>query len=188
MKNFVFVLLAFLLLSCTGKPSEPRVQISTSMGDIVVRLYNETPLHRDNFLRLADTGALDSTMFHRVIRDFMIQGGDPDSRGAEPGVQLGEGEVGEKLPAEFRTPEIVHKRGSLAAAREGDSVNPDKMSSGSQFYICWDNVSHLDGSYTVFGEVETGLEVVEAIQNVMTDDNDRPIDDVVLISLKVLAP
>ena len=223
MKKILFALLAFVLCSCAAnKPKESKVLISTNKGDIVVRLYNETPIHRDNFLKLAETGALDSTLFHRVIKDFMIQGGDPDSRGAAPGVVLGEGEVGEPLPAEFLYPQLFHKRGVIAAAREGDQVNPERKSSGSQFYIVWGKVfpndsildaryeqtkrmgtapiadevretyhtiggtPHLDGIYTVFGEVENGLEVVDAIQNVATDENDRPIEDVVVTSIKVV--
>lgn len=159
--------------------------MSTNKGDIVVRLYDETPIHRDNFKKLAKTQALDGTLFHRVIKGFMIQGGDPSSKGAAPGVLLGEDQVGEDLPAEIRYPEIFHKRGSLAAAREGDDVNPERKSSGSQFYIVWGKSSHLNGKYTVFGEVETGLDVVEEIQNVATDENDRPIEDVVLIEMKI---
>lgn len=221
---FLAIIASFALLSCAGSSKvqkEPQVVISTNKGDIVVKLYNQTPIHRDNFLKLAETGALDSTLFHRVIKDFMIQGGDPDSRGAAPGVMLGEGEVGEPLPAEFRYPELFHKRGVIAAAREGDSVNPERKSSSSQFYIVWGKVfetdslldaryeqtkrmgtapiadevretyrtlggtPHLDGIYTVFGEVVTGLEVVDAIQNVVTDENDRPIEDVVVTSIKV---
>lgn len=224
MKNLLLIYLASILLSCAGNKTltEPQVMISTNKGDIVVKLYNETPIHRDNFLKLAETGALDSTLFHRVIKDFMIQGGDPDSRGAAPGVMLGEGEVGEPLPAEFRYPQLFHKRGVLAAAREGDSVNPERKSSSSQFYIVWGRVfetdslldaryeqtkrlgtapiadevretyrtlggtPHLDGIYTVFGEVVSGLDVVDIIQNVETDDNDRPIEDVVVKSITIV--
>ena len=224
MKNLLLVFLASILLSCAGNKTltEPQVMISTNKGDIVVKLYNETPIHRDNFLKLAETGALDSTLFHRVIKDFMIQGGDPDSRGAAPGVMLGEGEVGEPLPAEFRYPQLFHKRGILAAAREGDSVNPERKSSSSQFYIVWGRVfetdslldaryeqtkrlgtapiadevretyrtiggtPHLDGIYTVFGEVVSGLDVVDIIQNVETDDNDRPLEDVVVKSITIV--
>lgn len=224
MKNLLLVFLASILLSCAGNKTltEPQVMISTNKGDIVVKLYNETPIHRDNFLKLAETGALDSTLFHRVIKDFMIQGGDPDSRGAAPGVMLGEGEVGEPLPAEFRYPQLFHKRGVLAAAREGDSVNPERKSSSSQFYIVWGRVfetdslldaryeqtkrlgtapiadevretyrtiggtPHLDGIYTVFGEVVSGLDVVDIIQNVETDDNDRPLEDVVVKSITIV--
>lgn len=225
MKKLLFAFLACVLCSCAAnKPTEPQVLISTNKGDILIKLYNETPIHRDNFLKLAETGVLDSTLFHRVIKDFMIQGGDPDSRGAAPGVMLGEGEVGEPLPAEFLYPQLFHKRGVIAAAREGDQVNPERKSSGSQFYIVWGKVfpndsildaryeqtkrmgtapiadevretyhtlggtPHLDGIYTVFGEVVTGLEVVDAIQNVATDENDRPIEDVVVTSIKVVNP
>ena len=185
MSRFIYILiLSMLFASCSHK--QTRVLLVTSEGDIIVKLYNETPIHRDNFKKLAKTHALDSTLFHRVIKDFMIQGGDPSSKGAEQGVLLGEDSVGEDLPAEFRYPEIFHKRGSLAAAREGDDVNPERKSSGSQFYIVWGKSSHLNGKYTVFGEVESGLNVVEAIQNVATDSNDRPIEDVVLYEMRVV--
>ncbi len=114
------------------------LKIQTSMGDIVVRLYDETPLHRDNFLKLAKEGFYNGTLFHRVIRDFMIQGGDPDSIGAPAGKQLGTGGPGYTIPAEFK-PELIHKRGALAAARLGDEMNPRRESSGSQFYMCGGN-------------------------------------------------
>lgn len=216
---------ASMLLACTANKQasevEPEVIISTSKGDIVIKLYNETPIHRDNFLHLAETGALDSTLFHRVIKDFMIQGGDPSSRGAAPDVFLGEDQVGEDLPAEFNYPKLFHKRGAIAAARESDDVNPERKSSGSQFYIVWGKVfendsvldaryeqtkrmgtapiadevretyctlggtPHLDGIYTVFGEVVSGLEVVDSIQNVATNQDDRPMEDVVVTSIKI---
>ncbi len=115
----------------------PQVRISTNHGDIVVRLYDETPEHRDNFLKLAREGYYDGTLFHRVIKDFMIQGGDPDSKGAPAGKQLGAGGPGYTLPAEFVYPQFYHKRGVLSAARQGDQVNPERRSSGSQFYIVW---------------------------------------------------
>lgn len=184
MRRYIFVLfiIAFLT-SCSHKPV--KVLLATSKGDIVVKLYDETPIHRDNFKKLVKTHALDGTLFHRVIKDFMIQGGDPSSKGAKPGVLLGEDQVGEDLPAEIRYPEIFHKRGSLAAAREGDDINPEMKSSGSQFYIVWGKSSHLNGKYTVFGEVESGLDVVEEIQNVSTDENDRPLEDVVLLEMKL---
>ena len=111
-----------------------KVKISTSLGDIIVRLYDETPLHRDNFLKLAREGYYDGTLFHRVIKNFMIQGGDPDSKGAAPGAHLGAGGPNYTIPAEFN-PSLIHKKGALAAARQGDEVNPEKRSSGSQFYI-----------------------------------------------------
>jgi peptidyl-prolyl cis-trans isomerase B (cyclophilin B) len=113
------------------------VKIKTSMGDIFVRLYDETPLHRDNFLKLAAEGYLNGTLFHRVIKDFMIQGGDPESKNAPSGKSLGSGGPGYTIPAEIHSNQLFHKRGALSAARLGDEVNPNKESSGSQFYIVW---------------------------------------------------
>ena len=139
-------------MSCGSKPSTtaqslktdttmqtttPLVRISTNLGDIVVRLYDETPEHRDNFLKLAREGYYDSTLFHRVIKDFMIQGGDPDSKDAPAGKRLGSGGPEYTLPAEFVYPQYYHKRGVLSAARQADQVNPERRSSGSQFYIVW---------------------------------------------------
>ena len=234
-----------------------KVKIQTMLGDIVVRLYDETPIHRDNFIKLAKEGYYDGTLFHRVIKDFMIQGGDPDSKGAPAGKMLGVGGPDYTLEAEIKDG-LFHKRGALAAARQGDQVNPERRSSGSQFYIVWGQVynegqlrqfskqlkmqrmqdifnqlaaarkaeimqmrrernraglqelqdqlaaeaekqaagytglseeqqriystvggaPHLDGQYTVFGEVEQGLDVVEMIQNSATGRGDRPIDDI----------
>lgn len=236
-----------------------KVKISTILGDITVRLYDETPLHRDNFLKLAREGFYNGTLFHRIIRDFMIQGGDPDSKGAPAGARLGSGDLGYTLPAEIN-PSLFHKRGALSAARLGDEVNPERRSSGSQFYIVWGQVysegrlgmitkqmgmqaqrtvfdalvkehkeevmrlrrnrdreglnelqnklidmadaivaerglgklsdeqvkaystiggtPFLDGQYTVFGEVESGLDIVEQLQEAATDGNDRPLDDI----------
>ena len=114
-----------------------KVRINTSEGSITVRLYDETPKHRDNFLKLAREGFFNGTLFHRVIKDFMIQGGDPDSKGAPAGKMLGTGGPGYTIPAEFAYPQCFHKRGALSAARLGDEVNPEKESSGSQFYIVW---------------------------------------------------
>lgn len=113
-----------------------KIKISTSLGDIIIRLYDETPLHRDNFLKLAKENFYDGTLFHRVIKNFMIQGGDPDSKGAPANAQLGTGGPGYTIPAEIK-PQFFHKRGALAAARQGDEVNPERASSGSQFYIVW---------------------------------------------------
>lgn len=113
-----------------------RIKIQTTEGDILVRLYNETPQHRDNFLKLAREGFYDGTLFHRVIRDFMIQGGDPDSKDAPAGKNLGTGGPGYTVPAEIH-PQLFHKRGALSAARLGDEMNPERASSGSQFYIVW---------------------------------------------------
>src|SRR5574344_2663857 len=112
------------------------VKISTSLGDINVKLYDETPLHRDNFLKLAKEGYYNGTIFHRVIKEFMIQGGDPDSRDPQPGAHYGVGGPEYTIPAEIK-PGFFHKRGALAAARQGDEVNPERKSSGSQFYIAW---------------------------------------------------
>lgn len=190
------------------------VRIETNVGNIRVALSDDTPLHRDNFLKLAREGFYDGTLFHRCIKDFMIQGGDPDSRDAEPDVLLGEGGVGYTIPAEFDLPYLYHWRGALAAAREPDDINPEMESSGSQFYIVWGKrqaaadirkvramleekgieltpqmiddyimrggTPHLDGQYTVFGEVIEGLEVVKVIQGVPTDTNDRPVTDIVV--------
>ena len=116
------------------------VKISTTLGDITVRLYDETPIHRDNFLKLAAEGYFNGTLFHRVIKDFMIQGGDPESKGAPAGKNLGSGGPDYTLPAEIKPGELFHKRGALSAARLGDEVNPTKESSGSQFYIVWGKV------------------------------------------------
>lgn len=110
------------------------VKISTTLGDITVRLYDETPLHRDNFVKLASEGYYNGTLFHRVIKNFMVQGGDPNSKGAAPGARLGTGGPDYTIPAEFNM-NLIHKKGALAAARQGDEVNPEKRSSGSQFYI-----------------------------------------------------
>lgn len=200
-----------------------RVRLATTMGDITVELYNTTPQHRDNFVRLVKAGYYDGLLFHRVIRDFMIQGGDPDSRDAEPKKVLGEGGPGYTIPAEIDYPRHYHKRGSLAAAREGDDVNPEMRSSGSQFYIVWGKVQtaqdieraneqlreatdgefempgemaetyetiggtpHLDGAYTVFGEVTEGLDVVRKIQGVLTDRHDRPKKDVKITKAEIV--
>ena len=233
-----------------------KVKIETTLGDIIVRLYDETPIHRDNFVKLVKEGYYDGTLFHRVIRDFMIQGGDPDSKGAPAGKMLGVGGPDYTLEAEIKD-NLYHKRGALAAARQGDEVNPERRSSGSQFYIVWGQVykenqlnqlgkqirmqkvqdafnalakahreeimqmrrernraglqelqdqliaeaenkvgkqgltdqqmqlystvggtPHLDGQYTVFGEVEEGLNVVEQIQNTATGRADRPTNDI----------
>ena len=120
------------------------VIIKTTLGDIKVRLYDETPKHRDNFLKLVAEGTLNNTLFHRVIKDFMIQGGDPDSIGAPAGKMLGTGGPGYTIPAEIVYPKLYHKRGALSAARLGDDMNPEKESSGSQFYIVWGKV-YKDG-------------------------------------------
>jgi cyclophilin family peptidyl-prolyl cis-trans isomerase len=189
------------------KEPERMVLISTEFGEIKVKLYNETPLHRDNFLKLAGEEFYNGLLFHRVINEFMIQGGDPDSRNAKAGKQLGNGGPGYTIPAEI-VPGLFHKKGVLAAARLGDNVNPRKESSGSQFYIVQGKVftneeldffesrtgvkysaaqraayttlggtPHLDGGYTVFGEVIEGLEVVDKLAKVAVDGNSRPLHD-----------
>lgn len=124
--------------------AETKVLIETSMGNIIIRLYDETPKHRDNFVKLVENGYYNDLLFHRVIKDFMIQGGDPDSKGASAGQQLGAGGPGYTIPAEFVYPKYFHKRGALSAARQSDQVNPQKESSGSQFYIVWGQVYNAE--------------------------------------------
>jgi peptidyl-prolyl cis-trans isomerase B (cyclophilin B) len=185
--------------------TETRVKITTDLGEIVVKLYNKTPHHRDNFIKLVNDHFYDSLLFHRVIEGFMIQGGDPQSKNAAKGVMLGNGDVGYTIPAEFDTA-FFHKRGALCAAR---TDNPEKASSGCQFYIVQgrkasdgelDNIAamnhfkyssaqrmtykvnggtpFLDQNYTVFGEVVRGMEVVEKIAAVPKDGNNRPAGDI----------
>ena len=200
----------FGLFVCISVFSQERttVLISTSFGDMVVELYNETPQHRDNFVKLVKERFYDGTLFHRIIPNFMIQGGDPDSKGAAPNIQLGNGGPGYTIPAEL-IDGLYHKKGVLAAARLGDAVNPKKESSGSQFYLVQGQVfteeklrsfgvrsgkkyteeqtktygtiggtPHLDGAYTVFGEVVKGLEVIELIAKLKRDKYNRPLKDV----------
>ena len=241
------------------------VELKTTMGDIIINLYNDTPLHRDNFVKLVKDGYYDGLLFHRVINDFMIQTGDPDSKDAQPGQMLGSGSPDYTIEAEINYPKHYNKYGALAAARTGDQVNPERRSSGSQFYIVTgrkmteqqfdvmqmrkheeklqqkfnqlasqhrdtieslmaagdeekleelrqqliketeasvdqevlpENLKkdyttvggapHLDGAYTVFGEVVKGMDVVEKIQKVETDPRDRPVEDVRIISAKIL--
>jgi peptidyl-prolyl cis-trans isomerase B (cyclophilin B) len=220
MKHLRFFMLALVLAAFVPSMAQSRqVMIETTEGNILVTLYDDTPRHRDNFLKLVNEQFYDSLLFHRVIKNFMIQGGDPDSRHAEPGVTLGEGSTDYTVEAEFFDSEghllHPHKRGALAMAREGDNENPERRSSGCQFYIVWGKtyatqqlyqigdkveaatdhrvtmtdelldlyhdvggVPHLDGQYTVFGEVTEGLDVVDRIQKAQTDDYDRPIDDI----------
>ncbi|MFY9116403.1 MAG: peptidylprolyl isomerase [Bacteroidales bacterium] len=165
-------------------PEEPVFEIRTTKGNMIVRLYKETPLHRDNFVKLASERYYDGILFHRVIRDFMIQCGDPQSRTAAAGDRLGSGGPGYTVPAEF-VPELYHKKGALAAARTGDAVNPEKASSGSQFYIVHNEATcrQLDGNYTVFGEVIEGLDVIDIIASVTTGPADRPVEDVRILSI-----
>ncbi|MCW3462738.1 peptidylprolyl isomerase [Chitinophaga nivalis] len=198
------LLLAFTLLT-TAK--NRKVKVITPYGTMVIRLYDQTPKHRNNFVKLSRRHFFDSTLFHRVIKDFMIQGGDPDSKRAKPGDTLGNGDVGYTIPAEFQL-DLFHRKGALGAARED---NPDKASSGCQFYIVQGKVftdeqldklektrlggrkipvdqrevyktaggsPHLDQNYTVFGQVIKGMEVIDKIAALKTDGNNRPLQDV----------
>jgi cyclophilin family peptidyl-prolyl cis-trans isomerase len=205
MKKLLLIIPVLLLVSFKPKEKRHTIEITTDYGIIKLMLYNETPLHRDNMLKLVNEKFYDSTLFHRVIRDFMIQGGDPDSKKAAPDAMLGSGDIGYTVQAEFR-PELVHKKGALAAARNN---NPEKRSSGCQFYIVegktltdseLDNIEKrtstkytpeqreayktiggtpfLDQSYTVYGEVYEGLNVVDSISQVATAPGDRPLKDV----------
>ena len=195
------------------------VLMETSEGNIRIQLYNETPLHRDNFLRLVKAHYYDSLLFHRVIKNFMIQGGNRNTRQAEFTPEFADlcDSLDYTIEAEFRLPKLFHKRGVIAAAREGDDVNPQKRSSSTQFYFVWGRkyserameftenrldieltpemreaymtvggTPHLDGSYTVFGEIVEGLDVVERIQNVETDESDRPLKPVMIIKATVV--
>ena len=266
--RFLFSIAASLIFAASvfaqNSDKEPMVLIETDHGNIKIKLYNETPQHRDNFLKLAKEGFYDGTLFHRVIKDFMIQGGDPDSKTAAPGQQLGSGGPGYTVPAEINT-QFAHTKGKLSAARQGDQVNPERRSSGSQFYIVhgrtfspadldmmamranqqaeitmchnflrlpenkemmdkWNQLAqardnaglqtmvseiipkaeatqgklqkmeyteeqkqayqslggapHLDGQYTVFGEVVEGLDVIDKIAAVDVNQGDRPLQDV----------
>ncbi len=220
--SFILLAVAVLLVGCaqqkkvSSRDLRKDVLLETSMGEITVRLSDLTPRHRDNFIRLVKTHYFDGLLFHRVINHFMIQSGDPDSRNAPPGKPLGDGGPGYTIPAEFRT-ELFHKKGVIAAAREGDDINPSKASSASQFYLTQGKVftqagldslergrlmgkkiperyrsvyttiggvPHLDGNYTVFGEVIQGIPVIDSIAAVPTSkgpDKDRPLKDVKVI-------
>lgn len=222
-----FMLAALLCFVASGLRAQDslrhEVLMETSLGNIRLALSNLTPLHRDNFLRLVKSGYYDGTLFHRVIKDFMAQGGDSTTRHAGKGTEIGGYDPHYTIPAEFRFPTLFHKRGALAAAREGDSVNPQRASGSAQFYIVWGyqfsdaslnrvqqrlnqqtdstvqltpevrevyktlgGTPHLDGQYTVFGEVVEGLDVVERIQAVATDEHDRPLEDVRIIKATVV--
>ena len=273
----LIVMATLSMMSCSANNSESqanataknktdnkmtKVELETTFGNIVVELYNETPQHRDNFIKLVNEGYYDGVLFHRVIKDFMIQAGDGNSKTAGPETSLGDGDPGYTIPAEFVYPKYFHKRGALAAARTGDQVNPERRSSGSQFYIvtgkvygsddlkmmaqrmgemkkqevfrrlvmenrsrieelqkAQDNAGmqelqneliqlteaevfaltdeqieayttiggtpHLDGQYTVFGEVIKGMDVVDKIQNTQTD-NERPTNDIKIIKARIL--
>lgn len=213
--SILAIIIVFIAVSCNFKPfkkkvknTEKKVQIETQYGKIIIKLYNQTPQHRDNFIKLVTDGFYKDLLFHRVIRNFMIQGGDPNSKNAPAGQMLGAGDVGYTVPAEFDS-SLIHKKGALAAARQGDQVNPLKASSGCQFYIVQGEVQDsarlqmmsartgvkytpeqikayttiggtpfLDMGYTVFGEVVEGLDVVDKIAAVQTAAGDRPANDV----------
>jgi peptidyl-prolyl cis-trans isomerase B (cyclophilin B) len=180
-----FAALAVILAACGPKTEKEVVMVvETTMGTVEFKLYNETPLHRDNFIRLAEEHYFDSLLFHRVIDDFVIQGGDPNSKYAKPGEMLGDGEPDYRVPAEIRVDQgITCVKGSILAAREGDDVNPQRESCASQYCFMMRPCPHLDGAYTVFGEVTEGMEVLEAIQKVETDEYDRPLEDVRMLKV-----
>ena len=161
-----------------------RIKITTTEGDIIIKLYDQTPQHRDNFIKLVKEGYYNGTLFHRVIKEFMIQGGDPESKGAPAEKQLGSGGPGYTIPAEF-VAEHVHKKGALAAARRGDAANPYKESSGSQFYIVHDGNAcfHLNGDYSVFGETVDGFDVIDKIASVDVDYRDCPLVPVKIVKV-----
>ena len=167
------------------KNQEPEFNIITNKGTMRVKLYSKTPKHRDNFIKLVKENFYDSLRFHRVIEGFMIQTGDPYSRDTAKIDLWGQGGPGYTVPAEFVN-EYWHKKGALAAARRGDMANPTKASSGSQFYIVHDENAclHLDGQYTIFGEVVEGLEVIDRIASVDVDRYDRPYEDVFITAIK----
>ena len=166
-------------------PEEPVLEMVTSMGSMKIKLYKETPQHRDNFVKLVRKGYYNGLLFHRVIRGFMIQAGDPLTRDTTKADLYGSGGPNYTIPAEI-VPGLKHKKGAIAAARKADSVNPDKVSSGSQFYIVQDEkgCEHLDGSYTVFGEVIDGLNVVDNIARVETNARGLPFYPIKIISVK----
>ena len=207
MKKLFTFFLIFSAALVLAKPKHDFVKITTSKGECIIMLYNQTPKHRDNFLKLSKEGFYNGTLFHRVIKEFMIQGGDPGSKTAKPGQALGSGDLGYRVGAEFRD-SLFHKKGVLAAARDN---NPQKESSASQFYIVqgkkWTDATlddvqmkrmngriipesqrrvykelggtpHLDQNYTVYGEVVSGIEMIDAIAELKTGPSDRPVEDV----------
>ena len=208
----------------TNAIGQTQVVLETMMGNIRLELNEkDTPLHSKNFKELVEKGFYDGLLFHRMAKNFVIQAGDPNSINAEPGVLLGDTEEPYTVPAEICYPQLMHKRGALCMAREGDDVNPEMRSSASQFYIVWGRIfddagiakmqerldkatqgrvkltpemietyktvggtPHLDGQYTVFGEVTEGLEVIDKIQQSPTDDNSRPLEDIRILKATVV--
>ena len=224
MKKFFILLIAIHCSLCTSWAQTKNTEglFETTAGNIRITLYDETPLTRDNFLKITKMGVYDSLLIHRVIKDFMIQSGDTNSKHAKPGQLLGTGDFDYTTEAEFRLPQIFHRRGVVAMAREGDKENPERRSSACQFYIVWGKIfddkrlakvqerldsatqgtvkltpemmetyktiggtPHLDGQYTVFGEVVEGMDVIEKIQGVETDKNDRPLEDIRILKATV---
>ena len=212
MRN-ILLLFAFATLFSCNQDRRTHVLIETNKGDIEIVLYDETPLHRDNFIKLVEEEYYDGLLFHRVIDKFMIQGGDPKSKGSRQGAALGMGGPGYTIPAEIGIP---HLRGTVAAARTGGPSNPNKESSGSQFYIVHGRTytdqeldamelrnkvkynetqrqiykeeggtPQLDMEYTVFGEVVTGMDVVDVIATVQKDSRDRPVEDIVMTKVSI---
>lgn len=216
MKQFTLSILIFVVLSACNKGmisnnkanKNSIVLIETAYGSMKFKLFDETPKHKANFIKLVKEGFYNELLFHRVINKFMIQGGDPDSKNATKGIMLGNGGPGYTIPAEFND-SLLHYKGALAAARMGDNVNPEKASSGSQFYIVQGQVikeellkqfeqrsgkvynehqkemyaniggtPHLDGAYTVFGLLFEGMEVLDKIADVQCDSRNRPLEDV----------
>ena len=224
MRRILFLLFTIhcSLFTVWAQTKTAEVLFETTAGNIRIALFDETPQHRDNFLKLTKMGVYDSLLFHRVIKDFMIQSGDTNSKHAKPGQALGTGDFDYTQEAEFRLPQIFHRRGMVAMAREGDAKNPERRSSACQFYIVWGKVyddarlakvqerldsatqgqvklspemievyktlggtPHLDGQYTVFGEVVEGMEVVDSIQQAATDKLSRPLQDIRILKATV---
>jgi len=184
LKHFLLAVIALVfLIPAVASAQKPKgkdqlITINTPQGDIKLILFDETPKHKENFLKLAREGFYDGTTFHRVIDGFMIQGGDPNTKDEDPNND-GSGSLGYTLPAEIK-PEFKHVRGAVAAARQGDQVNPMKESSGSQFYIVENHngTPMLDQAYTVFGQVVDGLDVIDKIAEQPTNPRNRPLTDV----------
>jgi peptidyl-prolyl cis-trans isomerase B (cyclophilin B) len=216
MKKISILICVFILLVINAE-AQTKFEIVTSVGTMRGILYDNTPMHKENFIELVKKKKYNGVLFHRVIDKFMIQTGDLDSKDAKKGQSLGHGDIGYTIPAEFN-PEYIHKKGALAAARQGDKVNPAKESSGSQFYIVQGQTftdeqlnmfeqrgkrikfseehrnlyktlggtPHLDYGYTVFGEITEGIEIIDKIAAVQTDQRNRPLEDVAVESIKII--